>query len=88
MKYQRSIKHSDKFFAFTEGDKGFKILSATKPKDQRAFIATPNILARSLLSYKNKSFISISIYLSIYLCINTSVLRACKHTHRWLFYIQ
>ena len=87
MKYQRSIKHSDKFFAFIEGDKGFKILSATKPKDQRAFIATPNILARSLLSYKNTSFISISIYLSIYLCVNTSVLRARTHTHTQMAFL-
>ena len=88
MKHQRSIKHPDKFFAFTKGEKGFKILSAIKPKDQRAFTATPNILARSLLSYKNTSFISISIYLSIYLCVDTSVSRARTHTHRCRFYIQ
>ena len=74
MKYQRFIKHSHKIFAFTEGDKGLKTLSATKPKDQRAFIVTPNILARPLLSYKNPSFISISNYLSIYLSV-------CVYTH-------
>lgn len=64
-------------FAFTEGDKGFKILSATKPKDQRAFIVTPNILARSLLSYKNPSFISMSICLSIYLSIYVYINISC-----------